>query len=113
AHPQPVPADLSTCGSCSCRRAREVAGGAHQRDAMMGYNARNTDLEPDPVSEAIADAKSRIAWNVRRMREARGWSQLELAARAGLNRNSVQNVEQEKRLTLGSMCAIAVAFGVD
>lgn len=65
------------------------------------------------VAECFADAKSRIAFNVRRYRKARGWSQLELARRAGLDRNVPHMIEREQRITLESTCALAVALGVD
>lgn len=71
---------------------------------------------PIPVEEFeedVADAKSRIAFNVRRLRRARGWSQCELARRANLNRNTTHRLEREENMTLDAICRVSVALGVE
>lgn len=43
------------------------------------------------------DIRSRLARNVRRLREAKGWSQEDFADRAGIHRTYVSDIERAKR----------------
>lgn len=67
----------------------------------------------EDFTEAVADARSRIAYNVRRLRRERGWTQTELARRAQLNRNTTHALERERNMTLDAICRVAVALEVD
>lgn len=50
---------------------------------------------------------------VRKLREAQGWTQQQLAKRAGINTSTVQRVEQNApSVELGSIGRIAAALGV-
>lgn len=50
---------------------------------------------------------------VRKLREAQGWTQQQLAKRAGINTSTVQRVEQNApSVELGSLGRIAAALGV-
>ena len=53
-----------------------------------------------------------LATNVKRLREARGYSQLELARRTGLTNGYISKVEQElKNVTLANLGALAIGLG--
>jgi transcriptional regulator with XRE-family HTH domain len=55
-----------------------------------------------------------VAENLRRLRRQRGWTQEELAHRAGLNRNYVGMVERsENAATLDTLERLAAALGID
>ncbi|WP_085809902.1 helix-turn-helix domain-containing protein [Sphingomonas sp. TZW2008] len=43
------------------------------------------------------EIRSRLARNVRRLREAKGWSQEDYADRAGIHRTYVSDIERAKR----------------
>ncbi|QNE32456.1 helix-turn-helix transcriptional regulator [Sphingomonas sp. NBWT7] len=43
------------------------------------------------------EIRSRLALNVRRLREAKGWSQEDYADRAGIHRTYVSDIERAKR----------------
>jgi transcriptional regulator with XRE-family HTH domain len=43
------------------------------------------------------DIRARLGANVRRLREAQGWSQEEYADRAGIHRTYVSDIERGKR----------------
>lgn len=47
------------------------------------------------------------------VRLRRGWSQLELASRAGLSRNAVQTFETAGNTTLASLIALVRALGLE
>jgi transcriptional regulator with XRE-family HTH domain len=53
-----------------------------------------------------------LATNLKRLREARGYSQLELARRTGLPNGYISKVEQElKNVTLANLEALANGLG--
>lgn len=53
-----------------------------------------------------------LANSVQRLRQARGWSQEELAARCGLHRTYVGAIERgERNITLDTLDRLAKAFG--
>lgn len=59
------------------------------------------------------DAKKIFGQNVRRLRKVHGFSQEELAERAGLHRTYIGSVERgERNLSLDNIVAIARALGV-
>ncbi len=59
-------------------------------------------------------ARSRFAVNLRAARMARGFSQEELGARAGLHRNYIGSVERnEKNISIDTIERLANALGVD
>ena len=59
------------------------------------------------------DVRARLRENMRRLRADRGWSQEELADRAGLHRTYVSGVERMTRNpTVTVLEKIAVAFSV-
>lgn len=59
-------------------------------------------------------ARQVLANNIRRMRAERGWSQEELAHRAGLHRTFVAHVERQVRnISLDNIERLASAFGVE
>ncbi len=43
------------------------------------------------------DIRERLARNIRRLREAKGWSQEDYADRAGIHRTYVSDIERAKR----------------
>lgn len=68
----------------------------------------------------LADAVTRVGEQVKTLRKAAGWSQAELAERAGLHRNEVSNLERGKgsrgtipNPSLMSLLAIATALDTD
>lgn len=55
-----------------------------------------------------------VARNVRRLRQQRGLTQEELAARAGINRNYVGMIEREENSpTVDKLESLAIALDVD
>ncbi|MGA2672526.1 MAG: helix-turn-helix transcriptional regulator [Terracidiphilus sp.] len=66
-----------------------------------------------PLNSQIT-ARARFALNLRSARLARGFSQEELAARAGLHRNYIGSVERnEKNISIDNMERLAIILGVD
>jgi transcriptional regulator with XRE-family HTH domain len=64
--------------------------------------------------DSQSTARARFAVNLRSARLARGFSQEELAARAGLHRNYIGSVERnEKNISIDSMERLAIVLGVD
>jgi transcriptional regulator with XRE-family HTH domain len=58
-------------------------------------------------------ARELVAQNIRELRNERGWSQDELAARAGLHRTYIGTIERaEQSITVDSMEKLAVALHV-
>ena len=49
---------------------------------------------------------------IRKLRQARAWSQEELAATAGLNLRTIQRIEKEATASLQSKKALATALGI-
>lgn len=86
-------------------------------------NAQAEDLSGDlaehlpdaPSDDAVRKAKLHmIAGRIAEMRRDRGWSQAELARRAGLNRNVVNTTENESSFpTRENLTRMAQALGVD
>jgi transcriptional regulator with XRE-family HTH domain len=65
-------------------------------------------------SNSQITARARFAVNLKSARLAHGFSQEELAARAGLHRNYIGSVERnEKNISIDSMERLAVVLGVD
>lgn len=54
--------------------------------------------------------KNPIAQNIKRLREARHWSQEELAAASGVNVRTIQRAESGRLLATESLRALAAAF---
>jgi transcriptional regulator with XRE-family HTH domain len=66
------------------------------------------------TSNSQITARARFAVNLRFARLAHGFSQEELAARAGLHRNYIGSVERnEKNISIDSMERLAIVLGVD
>ena len=66
-----------------------------------------------PLKSKIT-ARARFAVNLRAARLSHGFSQEELAERAGLHRNYIGSVERnEKNISIDSMERLAIALGVD
>ena len=62
---------------------------------------------------ATRSVKSRFGTTVRKLRDARGYSQEELAERAGLHRNYVGGVERgERNVALENIVKLARALSV-
>jgi transcriptional regulator with XRE-family HTH domain len=60
------------------------------------------------------DIRSQLAANIRRLRNAKGWSQEQLAFEAGLHRTYISGVERAVRNpTVLIVEKIAVALGVE
>lgn len=58
-------------------------------------------------------ARELVAQNIRELRQERGWSQDELAARAGLHRTYIGTIERaEQSITVDSMEKLAAALNV-
>jgi transcriptional regulator with XRE-family HTH domain len=59
------------------------------------------------------EIEQRLAERVKRYRKARGWSQEELADRAGLHRTFISQIERStKRTTIKSVAKVAAALEV-
>lgn len=69
-------------------------------------------MNAEDLDDAVADARSRVAFNVRRLRKAKGWRQRDLAGRAGVDQNTVGKVETEGGYLLDVLCRIASGLGV-
>ena len=67
----------------------------------------------EDLEDAVADARSRVAFNVKRMRKARRWRICDLAARAGLDQNTVNKVELEGGYRFDVLCRVAAGLGVE
>lgn len=66
-----------------------------------------------PVPVVHPTARERFAANMLRLRQQKGWSQEELAARAALHRNYVGSIERsERNVGVDNMEKIADALGV-
>ena len=58
-------------------------------------------------------ARELVAKNIRELRQEQGWSQDELAARAGLHRTYIGTIERgEQSITVDSMEKLAAALNV-
>ncbi len=58
------------------------------------------------------DVRARVGRNMKRLREVRGWSQEELADRAGIHRTYVSGVERGVRNPTGTVLEkLAIALG--
>jgi predicted DNA-binding mobile mystery protein A len=78
----------------------------------LGQRAKITTESRD-FPRMKAEAMPRVGW-VREIRTALGLSQSQLAARAGVSRATVQQMERaeaERRVTLGSLDKLAAAMG--
>jgi ribosome-binding protein aMBF1 (putative translation factor) len=76
------------------RKARELAGGAQLRPSLEAYLVR-------------------LGERTGALRRARGWSQQQFAAAAGLHRTYVNAVEQGKQnVTIGAAVRMAEALGI-
>jgi transcriptional regulator with XRE-family HTH domain len=68
--------------------------------------ARIATADPDAVTAAVAR-------NVRSLRQARGWTLAALAARSGVSKGMVVELEQGRtNPSIATMCRLAGAFGV-
>ena len=66
------------------------------------------------MSIRLMDIRRRLAANIIRLRKERGWSQEELADRAGLHRTYISGVERGVRNpTITVVAKIAAALGVE
>jgi transcriptional regulator with XRE-family HTH domain len=67
--------------------------------------ASSAPLDPDAVTAAVAR-------NVRSLRQARGWSLATLAARSGVSKGMVVEVEQSRtNPSIATVCRLATALG--
>ncbi len=77
---------------------------------LYAYFPYGRSMKPDGKSSLL----DRFAKNLRRIREERGYSQDELAERAGLDRTYISGCERAKRnATLRSIEKLANALSVD
>jgi transcriptional regulator with XRE-family HTH domain len=61
-----------------------------------------------------SEARLRVASNMRRLRQLRGWSQEELAAQCGLHRTFVSSTERgERNISVDNIDRMARALNVD
>lgn len=68
----------------------------------------------NPASLKKITARARFAVNLRKARMAHGYSQEELAAKAGLHRNYIGSVERnEKNISIDTMERLATALRTD
>lgn len=65
---------------------------------------------PD-FADLVADLESAVAFNVRRLRRAKGWTQHDLAAAAGLTRNGVWVIERGNKVRLETVLRLMLALG--
>ena len=55
----------------------------------------------------------KLATKIRKLRSQKGWSQEELADRAGLHRTYISHLENGKRqISVETLCKIAAGFGI-
>ena len=65
------------------------------------------------MSPNLVAVRERLAQNVKRLRQERGWSQEDLAAEAKLHRNQIGYIEQaERNIGIEAVEKLATAFGV-
>lgn len=69
-------------------------------------------IDPGALDDAIADTRSRVAFNAKRIRKAKGWRQRDVARLAGLDHNTVCQVELERSYKFDVVCRVAAALGV-
>ena len=77
------------------------------------YTARSTGMSHmgNKNRKASSDILWRLATNVKKMREARGYTQQELARRCGLNKGYVSKIEQEiLNISLANLEALAAGL---
>ncbi|MEZ4268763.1 MAG: helix-turn-helix transcriptional regulator [Myxococcota bacterium] len=58
------------------------------------YDYRNTDMEPTFTSQNLQETRRRVAAKVRELRQARGWTQAELASQLGLSQARLSEIER-------------------
>ena len=67
-------------------------------------------IEPGALADELADLRSRIAFNLRRLRLEQGLTQEQVGARVGIHRNVVQRVESDANIKLDRVLKVAVAL---
>lgn len=68
-------------------------------------------VTPADLGERIADLAACVGANVRRLRLARGWRQVDLAIRAHLGENTINRIEIGGRgLRLRTLAALSIAL---
>ena len=78
---------------------------------MNRKGPRPDELKPPPGKPE--NGRHIVAFNSRRLRLERGWSQEDLAARAGIHRTYLGSVERgERNVAVDNICRIAWALGV-
>lgn len=80
-------------------------------DPLEAISVANSLLSVGEEPRTVEDHLSALGRHVQRLRKERGWSQQELAARAGLDRAYLSTVEKGKQnITIGAAVRIAVAL---
>ncbi|MBX3218963.1 MAG: helix-turn-helix transcriptional regulator [Labilithrix sp.] len=75
---------------------------------------RRTDRADQYESRAYKELQRRLAANVYRFREERGWSQEEAAHQSGMSTRLLQRVEAEEvNITLTTLARLCEGFGAD
>lgn len=65
------------------------------------------------MSSTVPPIRQRLADNMRRLREERGWSQEDLAAHSGIHHTQISRIERmQNSVGIDMVGRIAVAFGV-
>ena len=64
---------------------------------MDDFQRQMSRLRKDPAFAAASDkrqAQAEVAFQIRRLREAKGWSQKELAVKVGCSQQAISAIEQ-------------------
>lgn len=73
-------------------------------------------MEPDDprVNELVGDAVARIAYNIDRLAEERGWSLRKVSRQTGINTQSIFNIRNgNANPTMKTLVMLADGLGVD
>lgn len=71
----------------------------------------NGCIDTDISVEHHATVPERLGEKVRRIRKRRGWTQIQLAEKAGVDKETISNLEAGKNSRLSTIEAVAIAFG--
>ncbi len=78
---------------------------------MEAISVANRLLSVGEEPKTVADYLGALGRNVQQLRKKRGWSQQELAAKAGLDRAYLSTVEKGRQnITIGAAARIAAAL---
>lgn len=69
-------------------------------------------MSPEDWQEYVDDLVANVGYNVRRLRQARGLTQAELAAKAGVHLQTIRGVERGAGTTVSTLLRLVAALEV-